>query len=652
MSVSVRPPEPPVANEKPQARDNPQYYRFGDFEIDTRSGELRRDGIRIRLQKKSAQLLLMLIDRPGEVVLREELRTGLWPADTFVDFDANIKTAVNRLRRVLGDSADNPIFIETVPRTGFRFVARVTRVGKVDDSRPLDETVANNQWAQLAPQSAKENSHWVSILIAGSAILILGLGFFLIRSRFFHAKPSDHMVLLVLPFEDLSSDRSQQLFSDGVTDELITLIGGRAPRELSVIARTSAMQYRGTRKSLADIARELGGTDYVLEGSVLRSGNHLGVNTELVRVSDQAVMWAQTYDREVVDLLGVQQDVAQRVSQSLFNRLLPANAATHVPDPEAHDSYLMGMYYQQNKRSGENLLKSLEYFKRAIDQDPQYAAPQAELAYSYMLAGGWEMMKPDETYPEAQAAAKRSLELDPNLAEGHVMLATAEHEYYWKWAEAETEFRRGIELNPNSSIAHKSYAEFLMHAGRNREAIDEINRAVNLDPLALGIRLLRALIYLFARDNDRAKQECEAIIRVDSQYAPAHYLLGGVYLRTGQYKEALAAFQVAATWSGDSPKMLAAVARTYALMGQREQAERLRRQIEVSAKKRYFSPYSLATIYTGLGDKTRAVNLLQQALQEHDSDLMYMRGSPDFDTLHGDPRFERMIQQIGFPSQN
>ncbi len=191
-----------------------------------------------------------------------------------------------------------------------------------------------------------------------------------------------------------------------------------------------------------------------------------------------------------------------------------------------------------------------------------------------------------------------------------------------------------------------------MHAGRNREAIDEINRAVNLDPLALGIRLLRALIYLFARDNDRAKQECEAIIRVDSQYAPAHYLLGGVYLRTGQYKEALAAFQVAATWSGDSPKMLAAVARTYALMGQREQAERLRRQIEVSAKKRYFSPYSLATIYTGLGDKTRAVNLLQQALQEHDSDLMYMRGSPDFDTLHGDPRFERMIQQIGFPSQN
>jgi len=565
MSVAARPPG--TLTESGAATNlASQSFRFSIFEVDPRRGELRRDGVKIRLQKKSLQLLLILIHHAGEVVLREELRAGLWPADTFVDFDANIKTAVNRLRKALGDSAENPVFIETIPRTGFRFIAPVTRVGQIVRSSSPAESATTQVVALSSIEGLPNRTHpvWSMVAVFAAVLAVVPIGFFMLGSRFSEPKrPGKPLVLLVLPFEDLSGDGKQQSFSDGVTDEMITFLGERAPRELSVIARTSAMRYQGTHKPVSQIAKELGGADYVLEGSVRRSGSHIGINTELVRAPDQAVLWAQTYDSEVADLLTVQQDVAQRVSQSLFNRLVPMPlSSSHVPDSQAHDSYLMGKYYQQNKRNGENLLKSLEYFQQAIQQDPNYAAPHAGLAYSYMVAAGWEMLKPADAYPKAMAAAERALQLDPNLAEPHESLATAEHEYYWKWAEAEAEFRRAIELNPNSSLAHKGYAEFLMHAGRNRAAIEEVERAVSLDPLALGIRLLRAFVYLFAHEYERAEQECAAIIRIDSQYAPAYYLLGGVYVAQRRYDDALAQFKIAEVFSGESPKMLAAVART------------------------------------------------------------------------------------------
>ncbi len=619
-------------------------FRFGSFEFDLPCGELRRDGVRISLQKKSLQLLTILIDRAGEVVLRDELRAGLWPADTFVDFDANIKTAVNRLRKVLRDSAENPVFIETIPRKGFRFIAPVTRVDRVID--PPDAPAQSARFFTAGPKRAV----WGFGVVL--ALIVAVTGAFTVRSRPVPKAPGTPLLLLVLPLDDMSSDGSQRTFSDGFTDELITFLGGRAPRELSVIDRTSAMQYRGTRKPLSEIARELGGADYVLEGSVRRAGSHVAINTELVRVADQAVLWAQTYDRQLSDLLAVQQDVAERVCQSLFNRLLPAQVhPAHVPAQNAYDNYLTGVYYQQNRRDGQNLLKSLGYFEKAIEDDPSYAEPHAAIAYSYLLAAGWEMLKPSDAYPKALAAAERALQLDPNLAEAHVDVAEVEHEYYWKWAEPEMEFRRAIDLNPNSSIAHKSYADFLMHAGRYRESIEEIDRAVGLDPLALGIRLLRAHVYLYAKENDRAQQECETILRIDPQYAPASYLLGAVYLRQHRYDDALAQFKTAAKSSEGSPKMVAEVARTYALLGREADAERLLHQIQRDAHDRYTSAYTVAGIYAAMGDKARAFEWLQKAVAERSSDIVYMRDSPDFDNLHDDPRFDEVAQTIGFPPE-
>ena len=631
-----------------------QFYRFGAFEVDPRAGELRRQGRKIKLQKKSLQLLLLLIERAGEVVLRDELCAGLWPADTFVDFDANIKTALNRLRQALGDSAENPLFIETIPKTGWRFVAPITKVERAalspsakDDPRISPLSVANTYSGTLT-----RSRKLVTVLVPLLMVLI-ALSMFLWRARKSTSSSSRPQVLLVLPFDNLSGDPTQDFFSDGVTDEMITMLGEQAPPGLSVIARTSAMQYRGTRKPLTQIARDLGGADYVLEGSARRSGDHVAVNVQLFRVSDQAVLWASTYQRDIADLLAVQEDVAQRVTSSIVEKLTPAArpGSPSAVNSQAHDAYLMGLYYQQNKHKEQNVLSSLKYFQEAIRLDPSYAPPYAGLAYSYMLAAGWEMLTPADAYPKAKSASERALELDRNLAEAQMTMATVEHEYYWKWAEAESEFRRAIELNPNSSLAHKGYAEFLIHAGRNGDAITEVQRAVDLDPFSLGIRVLKVLVYLFAGQYDPAAQECARIIRLDPQSVPAYYFLGGIYAEQKRYQDATAQLEAALRFSDGSPKMSAAVAWIYAVSGRRNEARHLLTKLQHDSEHRYVSPFSLAKIYSALGDKSHAFELLQKAMAERSSDLMYLRHDPGFDNLHGDPRFAQLEREIGFPAE-
>lgn len=634
-----------------------RHYQFGVFEVNVADREVRKQGSKIKLQEKPFQLLVLLLEHAGKVATREELRCGLWPADTFVNFDANLKTTVNKLRQVLGDSAESPIFIETIPRHGYRFLAPVVSL-QCRSVATADEQVAAIPILADAPTIHAEltpaaRPSWATAMIAGALVLALTLA----CVYAFRVKPvpavvsgAHRVVLLVLPFDNLSGDPTQQYFSDGLTDEMITLLGREYQQGLAVVARTSAMSYRGTQKPLPQIARELGGVDYVLEGSVRRSGTHVAINARLFRTQTQASLWAETYESGVADLLAIQRDVTGRIARSLVLEVSPdrGRRTPSLPDPKVYDAYLMGLY-EANKRSEQSLHKSLEYFRAAIQGDPSYAPPYAGLANSYLVSAGWLLMKPADAYPKAKAAALRALELDENLAEAHTALAEAQHEYEWKWADAEREFRRAVELDPNSAVAHKSYAEFLMHGARSVEAIEEMERARHLDPLSLIVNTLVGFAYHNARQYDRAIEEYDKVIQLDPQFAPAHYFLGAALTQVGRYDEAIAHLETAKNLTHGASLMAVGLARAQAIAGRRDAARRALRDLQLGGANHYVSPYGLAQLYATLGDKSTALKMLDHALAEHAFEVLFLKVDRSFDTLHGERKFQELLERIGFP---
>jgi TolB-like protein/DNA-binding winged helix-turn-helix (wHTH) protein/tetratricopeptide (TPR) repeat protein len=646
----------PVENSPHPARR----FQFGVFQVDVSKGEIRKQGSKIKLQEKPFQLLVLLLEHPGRITTREELRQGLWSADTFVDFDANLKTTLNKLRQVLGDSAENPIYIETIPRQGYRFLPPVVSLEcepcLTGDTSTGAQPAAISKTADVPTNSSRASTGpriagWQAIGAVILAVVLVVAGIYALRTKSATVlKPMQKRVLLlVLPFDNLSGDPTQEYFSDGLTDEMITLLGRQYPNGLSVIARTSAMRYRATQKPLPQVARELGGVDYVLEGSVRRSGNHVGINAQLFRTRDQASLWAETYETGVADVLTIQSNVAGQIARALVLEVTPERGRhpRSVPNPTIYDAYLMGLY-EANQRSEPSLRKSVEYFRTAIQGDTSYAPPYAGLANSYLLLAGWLLMRPQEAYPKAKAAALHALELDETLAEAHTTLAEAEHEYEWKWADAEREFRRAIELDPNSAIAHKSYAEFLMHGARSAEATVEMERARDLDPLSLIVKTLVGFAYSNARQYDRAIEEYEKVIQLDPQFAPAHYFLGGALTNVRQYDEAIAHLQKARDLTHGASLMSAGLARGYALAGRREQAQQSLRELQLRGMHHYVSPYGLAQVYAALGDKSGALDMLDRAVNEHAFEVLFLRVDRSFDNLHENPRFQELLKRVGF----
>jgi TolB-like protein/DNA-binding winged helix-turn-helix (wHTH) protein len=631
-------------------------FQFGVFDVDVK-GEIRKQGSKIKLQEKPFQLLVLLLEHAGRITTREELRQGLWSADTFVDFDANLKTTLNKLRQVLGDSADNPIYIETVPRQGYRFLPPVVSLvcEPLSSSEAQPAAIPKSTDVPTIPSgmsAAWRSSGWQAISAVMLAFVLVVAAIYALRTKSAVVpKPVRHrVVLLVLPFDNLSGDPAQEYFSDGLTDEMITLLGRQYPNGLSVIARTSAMRYRTTRKPLPQVARELGGVDYVLEGSVRRSGNHVGINAQLFRTQDQASLWAETYESGVADVLTIQHNVAGQIARALVLEVAPERGrhSPSVPNPKIYDAYLMGLY-ETNQRSELSLRKSIEHFKRAIQGDASYAPAYAGLANSYLLSAGWLVMRPAEAYPKAKTAALHALDLDENLAEAHTTLAEAEHEYEWKWADAESEFRRAIALDPNSAVAHKSYAEFLMHGARSAEAIAEMERARDLDPLSLIVNTLVGFAYHNARQYDRAIEEYEKVIQLDPQFAPAHYFLGAALTNIGQYDEAIAHLQKAKDLTHGASLMSAGLARGYALAGRREQARQGLRDLQLRGIDHYVSPYGVAQVYAALGDKNAALQMLDRAVNEHAFEVLFLRVDRSFDGLHRNPHFQELFKRVGFP---
>jgi TolB-like protein/DNA-binding winged helix-turn-helix (wHTH) protein/Tfp pilus assembly protein PilF len=646
----------------PEFPSSARSFRFGVFEVDFRSGELRKKGTRIRLQGQPFVLLVTLLKQRGEVVTREELRRALWPEDTFVDFDHSLGTAVNKLREVLGDSAANPRFIETLPRRGYRFIAPIEAVGESENTpvvseAPQDqqepatgdllETRDHDQVDTLKGSAAGVRRRWpLAWKISGFAVLLLSAGFivlWLLPIR--QAAPIRS--LAVLPLENLSDDPSQDYFSDGMTDELITELGQIG--ELRVISRTSVMTYKGARRPLPEIARELN-VDAIVEGTVLRSGNRVRITAQLIRASADKHLWAQSYEVELRDILALQKEVARSIAEQIRIKLNP-NERTGLNhpkavNPEAYEDYLKGRYFW-NKRTGEGLKKAIGYFNQAIEKDPNYARAYTGLADSYALMGDWEygVLPPAEAFPKAKAAATKALALDNTLGEAHTSLAFVLDLFDWDWGAAEREYRQAVDLSPNYATAHQWYTWHLIVLGRTSEAIAEMRRAESLDPLSLIISADMADVLLIARRYDEAIHQSQKTMEMDPQFAVAHYQLGQALVQKQMYDKGIAELQEAIGFSGGNKTFRSALAYAYATSGRRNEALEILNDLKHRLNNGFSNASEIALIYVGMGENDQAMTWLERAYGERFNPSVLIR--PCFDPVRSDPRFQDLLHRIG-----
>jgi TolB-like protein/Tfp pilus assembly protein PilF len=556
--------------------------RFGPFEADFAGRELLKSGSRVKLQEQQFQLLAALLEYPGEVVTRDQLRQRIWPADTFVDFERGLNKAVNRLREALSDVTQYPKFIETVPRRGYRFIANVT-------------------------------------LKIGS--------------------------LAVLPLENLSGEPNQEHWADGLTDELITHIAQIAG--LRVISRNSALQFKRTSKTLAEIARGLG-VDAVVVGSIAVSDRRVRIRIQLIDPFRDQHLWAGTYERELSDIVGLQTEIAQAIAHHIRARLTPAehSPSTGKPrlNPEAYEAYLKGRYFLTK---GTGVERSLEYFSKAIAVEPDYAAPYAGLADCYVLLGVLYLRQPCEVFPKAKQFAEQALVRDDGIAEAHKSLAVVRNLYEWDWEGSEEEFRRALELNPCLSDAHQAYSILLSSLRRYQEAVEEALRARELDPLSVGMNALVGFIYMRARRYDQAIEACRQAIELDPNNPFGHWLLARSLDAADRTTEALAESELAARLAGNRSPYSGHLGYALARAGDPAGASKVVEDIRERQKTEYVSPYEFVNIYTALGETDLAFEWLEKAYQERTSRLPGELWDRPFDALRPDPRFQDLIRRIG-----
>jgi TolB-like protein/DNA-binding winged helix-turn-helix (wHTH) protein/Tfp pilus assembly protein PilF len=636
------------------AEDHQVRLRFGVFELDLLAGELRKHGLRVRLQEQPFQVLAMLLSHAGEVVTREQLQKKLWSADTFVDFDHGLNKAISKIREALSDSADSPRFVETVARRGYRFLALV----KVDEvTSPLSPepaplphpTAETDGGPDLTSKPAVRRTPIPLPVWYASVFLLLLLIASLAAWKFRFGNRPVHVIrsLAVLPLESLSNDASQDYFADGMTDELISDLGQISA--LRVISRTSVMSYKHARKPLPQIGRELN-VDAVVEGTVLRSGDRVRITAQLIEASADKHLWSQSYEGELRDTLALQNKVARAIADEIRINLNPQEQAAlksvKVVNPGAYESYLKGRYFW-NKRTANGLKVALAYFKQAIDEDPSYAQSYSGLADTYALLGDWQYaeMTSKEALPKAKTAAVKALELDGMLGEAHNSLAFCFDAFDWDFDSAGKEFRRAIELNPSYATAHHWYAWHLSVLGRYDEAIAEMRSAKNLDPLSLIINADLAELLLIAHFYDESIRQSRKTIEMDPNFALAHNQLGQAYLQKSMHDEAVTELQKAVQLSGGSPTCIASLARAYAASGKRGEAINLLSELKSRSNPNYSDASEIAVIYAVLGDSDQAMNWLQRGYEERFNPSVLLR--PGFDPLRSDPRFQELMRRIG-----
>jgi TolB-like protein/DNA-binding winged helix-turn-helix (wHTH) protein/Tfp pilus assembly protein PilF len=651
--------------------------RFGeDFEVDLRAYELRGAGRTLKLERIPMEVLLFLMERHGQLVAREEIVKKIWGDGVFLDTDNSINGAIRKIRQVLKDNPEHPLFIQTVTGRGYRFIAPIVsddtrqsqRVGgalqvladsqvNADNSSgaTLTETPQNERPVGVEiPRTPPTTRRWL-ILGGVATLLLVSLAGWWLRARApAKAAPAGRLMLAVLPFQNLTGDPAQEYFSDGLTEEMIAQLGNVDPQRMGVIARTSVMHYKNGQVEVGQIGRDLG-VQYVLEGSVRREPGRVRVTAQLIQIKDQTHLWARQYDRELSGLLSVQDEIAREVAdeisltlgESKRNALSPEMPAASASSPnatEAYDLYLKGQY-SFNKRTPQSLRQAIQYFEQATEKDPRNARAYAGLADAYALAGGYSLRPQTEFMGKGRAAAVRAVEIDPSLPEAHTALALIVQNYDWDWTTAEREFRRAIELNPNYATAHHWYAEHLMWRGRFDEALRESERARQLDPLSVIIAADNGVILYSSRQYDRSIEKFRTAREMEPSLPRAQFLIAP-YAEKGMFAEALADLEA------ERSRM---DLRTYWVLqayingraGRRAEAQRALRAFQRLTRNQPVDAYLFVWAYLGTGDNDKVFAWLEKGYAQHSNALIALKAYPYYDPLRGDPRFQDLLRRVG-----
>ncbi len=635
-----------------QATAGPK-VRFGVFELDLQTAELRRSGVLLHLPPQPFKVLALLVSHPAQLVTREEIRHEIWGDETVVDFEHGLNFAIKKIRDTLGDDPETPRYIETVPRRGHRFIAPVETVWPNDAHPDVEEGVTLPGGTEHAASLRKR---WSVTALAGVfiglAATIVGFNVAGLRDRLLTVIPPGPPrieSIAVLPFENLSGDPAQEYFADGMTEELVTNLGEISA--LRVISRTSVMRFKGSRRPLPEIARELG-VDAIVEGTVARAGNHVRITANLIYAPTDHHLWAGSFDSELEDVLVLQDNVANSVAGVVRVKLISQQQVHHASprrvNPEAYQAYLQGRYYT-GQWTEEGFKKAAASFRQAIDLDPTYAPAYEGLADAYGLAAMWGLQPSTEAYPLAKAAALKALDVDDGLAEAHAMLGQIKLVFDWDWSGAEQELKRAIALNLNSSTAHFSYGLFLTAMGRWDEAVRESRKALELDPLTPSTNVQLGWVLYYARRHDESIAQLRKTLELAPDFGYANMELGWNYAQKRMYSDAVTECHRAVSLMPEEQVTLGGCGWVYAFAGRRQDALSLLDRLKKVSARSYLDPYNVAMLYDGLGDTNRTMEWLDRAYRERSSSLYALRIELFSDRLRGDPRFRDLLRRMNFP---
>ena len=630
------------------SNQTPRFIRFGVFEVDTHSGELRKAGMRVRLQGQPLQVLVILLERGGEVVTREEVRSRIWPSQSFGDTDHALNKAIARIREALDDSADTPRYIETLPRHGYRFIGALHQG---PSEQPIQETAPRiapepsiAPAPPIAPHPRRQKLRGFAVVCVLTLLLAAGYLAWRHNAGNGERKPRANRIA-VLPFKNLSGDPNQQYFSDGITDEIITDLGRVG--SLQVLSATSVRSYLGSTKPLPQIAGELN-ADLIVEGAALQAGDRVRVTVQLIDARDDRHLWAQEYDRDLRDILKMQRELAQGVTEVIEGAVASRESGKLINarqiDPEAYRLYLKGSYLCVQEISG-SLQKCAGYLRESITIDPTYAPAHAGLsmAYDWMVTAG--ETPASEGMPKGKAEALKAIELDPFDPAGHAALGTFLDDYEWDWYGAGKEIQKAIDLQPSSEMAHHAMGWHSVNLGHWNDAVREFSKCIELNPVGGLHHAHLAMVLARTGRKDEATRQFQEALEIEPNSPGVHWSLGYSLLEQHRYQESIAEFERERALTGGS--FLGYLGYLYAVSGRKQDALAILATINQRPSNQYVRPYEMALVYAGLGDGARTFQYLDKAYQERSEAMTGVATDVAFDGFRSDPRFQELVRKVG-----